>query len=140
MQIDVLKSLTNGLKSKDFQFTMKKIMKSSHFRVLNLPFFPLKLLHSSMYFFDYLTAQTNLFHLISRFNRQCIVDKDKRNQCRYCRLKKCFRAGMKKEGRSLFSCFQSRLTESIKLNLCVLVTNTEEENFPLNQQISAECV
>ncbi|XP_063155473.1 hepatocyte nuclear factor 4-gamma isoform X3 [Candoia aspera] len=32
-----------------------------------------------------------------RFSRQCIVDKDKRNQCRYCRLKKCFCAGMKKE-------------------------------------------
>ncbi|CAN0275360.1 unnamed protein product [Lampetra fluviatilis] len=32
-----------------------------------------------------------------RFNRQCVVDKDKRNQCRYCRLRKCFRAGMKKE-------------------------------------------
>ncbi|XP_028924000.1 hepatocyte nuclear factor 4-gamma isoform X2 [Ornithorhynchus anatinus] len=32
-----------------------------------------------------------------RFNRQCVVDKDKRNQCRFCRLKKCFRAGMKKE-------------------------------------------
>ncbi|XP_077503054.1 hepatocyte nuclear factor 4 isoform X2 [Amblyomma americanum] len=37
-------------------------------------------------------------HLYScRFNRSCVVDKDKRNQCRYCRLKKCFRAGMKKE-------------------------------------------
>ncbi|XP_029447363.1 hepatocyte nuclear factor 4-gamma [Rhinatrema bivittatum] len=37
-------------------------------------------------------------HIYScRFSRQCIIDKDKRNQCRYCRLKKCFRAGMKKE-------------------------------------------
>ncbi|XP_069549468.1 hepatic nuclear factor 4, beta [Brachyistius frenatus] len=32
-----------------------------------------------------------------RFNRQCIVDKDKRNHCRYCRLRKCFKAGMRKE-------------------------------------------
>lgn len=35
-----------------------------------------------------------------RFQRGCTVDKDKRNQCRYCRLRKCFRAGMKKEGQS----------------------------------------
>ncbi|KAI2662169.1 Hepatocyte nuclear factor 4-beta [Labeo rohita] len=33
----------------------------------------------------------------NRFSRQCVVDKDKRNQCRYCRLRKCFRAGMRKE-------------------------------------------
>lgn len=39
-----------------------------------------------------------LYFFLPRFNRQCVVDKDKRNQCRYCRLKKCFRAGMKKEG------------------------------------------
>ncbi|XP_045564177.1 hepatocyte nuclear factor 4-beta isoform X4 [Salmo salar] len=32
-----------------------------------------------------------------RFSRQCVVDKDKRNQCRYCRLRKCFQAGMRKE-------------------------------------------
>ena len=32
-----------------------------------------------------------------RFSRNCTVDKDKRNQCRYCRLRKCFKAGMKKD-------------------------------------------
>ncbi|XP_020624572.1 hepatocyte nuclear factor 4-gamma-like isoform X3 [Orbicella faveolata] len=32
-----------------------------------------------------------------RFQRACVINKDKRNQCRYCRLRKCFRAGMKKE-------------------------------------------
>lgn len=37
-----------------------------------------------------------------RFSRNCVVDKDKRNQCRYCRLRKCFKAGMKKEGELVF--------------------------------------
>ena len=31
-----------------------------------------------------------------RFHRTCVVDKDKRNQCRFCRFKMCVRAGMKK--------------------------------------------
>ena len=33
-----------------------------------------------------------------RFQRCCSIDKDKRNQCRYCRLQKCFAVGMRKEG------------------------------------------
>jgi len=37
-----------------------------------------------------------------RFQRCCSVDKDKRNQCRYCRLQKCFAVGMRKEGFLIF--------------------------------------
>ena len=33
-----------------------------------------------------------------RFSSNCVMDKDTRNRCRYCRLKKCLRVGMKKEG------------------------------------------
>ena len=34
---------------------------------------------------------------VCRWDRKCVIDKDKRNQCRYCRLNKCYQYGMKKE-------------------------------------------
>ncbi|KAM8947155.1 hepatocyte nuclear factor 4-beta isoform 2-T2 [Pelodytes ibericus] len=59
-----------------------------------------------------------------RFSRQCVVDKDKRNQCRYCRLRKCFRAGMKKEAvqneRDRISMRRSSYEENGSLSISVL--------------------
>jgi hypothetical protein len=49
-----------------------------------------------------------------RFSRNCVVDKDKRNQCRYCRLRKCFRAGMKKEGNKIV--FNDNVNDMYSLN------------------------
>ncbi|XP_054277224.1 hepatocyte nuclear factor 4-gamma-like isoform X2 [Macrosteles quadrilineatus] len=55
-----------------------------------------------------------------RFHRNCIVDKDKRNQCRYCRLRKCFKAGMKKEAvqneRDRISCRRPSYEEAVSNN------------------------
>jgi len=36
-----------------------------------------------------------------RGNHDCPVDQHHRNQCQYCRLKKCFKLGMKKEGKEV---------------------------------------
>ncbi|KAM4614410.1 hepatocyte nuclear factor 4-beta [Discoglossus pictus] len=59
-----------------------------------------------------------------RFSRQCVVDKDKRNQCRYCRLRKCFRAGMKKEAvqneRDRISMRRSSYEDNGSLSISVL--------------------
>ena len=35
-----------------------------------------------------------------RGNRNCPMDQHHRNQCQYCRLKKCLKMGMRREGRS----------------------------------------
>ncbi|KAK9744416.1 Ligand-binding domain of nuclear hormone receptor [Popillia japonica] len=55
-----------------------------------------------------------------RFSRCCVVDKDKRNQCRYCRLRKCFKAGMKKEAvqneRDRISCRRPSYEENTQGN------------------------
>ncbi|XP_044126203.1 hepatocyte nuclear factor 4-beta-like isoform X1 [Bufo gargarizans] len=59
-----------------------------------------------------------------RFSRQCVVDKDKRNQCRYCRLRKCFRAGMRKEAvqneRDRISMRRSSFEDNGALSISVL--------------------
>ena len=37
-----------------------------------------------------------------RANRNCPIDQHHRNQCQYCRLKKCLKMGMRREGKRLF--------------------------------------
>ncbi|NXC41482.1 N2F1A protein, partial [Penelope pileata] len=38
-----------------------------------------------------------------RANRNCPIDQHHRNQCQYCRLKKCLKVGMRREGEYLFA-------------------------------------
>lgn len=37
-----------------------------------------------------------------RANRQCPIDQHHRNQCQYCRLRKCLKMGMRREGKCSF--------------------------------------
>lgn len=68
-----------------------------------------------------------------RFSRNCVVDKDKRNQCRYCRLRKCFKAGMKKEAvqneRDRISCRRQSMEEVDTSNGLSVKFLLRAENF-----------
>lgn len=44
-----------------------------------------------------------------RGNRNCPIDQHHRNQCQYCRLRKCLKMGMRREGKSLILLFHSLL-------------------------------
>lgn len=44
-----------------------------------------------------------------RANRNCPIDQHHRNQCQYCRLKKCLKVGMRREGIGFSFVFQSCL-------------------------------
>ncbi len=80
-----------------------------------------------------------------RFSRSCIVDKDKRNQCRYCRLKKCFRAGMKKEGKmKLGHMIASRVIDSVYIGtpyktIPELIPHTSLERWKPYMPMLPEC-
>ncbi|XP_076808737.1 hepatocyte nuclear factor 4-gamma-like isoform X2 [Clavelina lepadiformis] len=70
-----------------------------------------------------------------RFSRNCTVDKDKRNQCRYCRLRKCFRAGMRKEAvqneRDRISTKKSSMDDSASLSVTTLLNADTMSRQPL---------
>ena len=45
-----------------------------------------------------------------RGNRTCPIDQHHRNQCQYCRLKKCLKMGMRREGTSYWCTYSSLFT------------------------------
>uniref|UniRef100_A0A8B9QLS7 Nuclear receptor subfamily 2 group F member 1 n=1 Tax=Apteryx owenii TaxID=8824 RepID=A0A8B9QLS7_APTOW len=53
-----------------------------------------------------------------RANRNCPIDQHHRNQCQYCRLKKCLKVGMRREGEYFFPTILS-LSLPMAIHKCV---------------------
>ncbi|KAM9723745.1 LOW QUALITY PROTEIN: nuclear receptor subfamily 2 group F member 5 [Menidia menidia] len=52
-----------------------------------------------------------------RGNRDCPIDQHHRNQCQYCRLKKCLKVGMRREGDILNQGQYYRLKKCLKVGM-----------------------
>lgn len=58
-----------------------------------------------------------------RANRNCPIDQHHRNQCQYCRLKKCLKVGMRREGIGTF-CSLSRVCVRVSVCVCLHAVRT----------------
>lgn len=54
-----------------------------------------------------------------RANRTCPIDQHHRNQCQYCRLKKCLKVGMRREGEYKFFSYTAIHDGHVPQILCV---------------------
>lgn len=65
-----------------------------------------------------------------RANRSCPVDQHHRNQCQYCRLKKCLKVGMRREGDYLS--YNSFIILSL-LSLFINCIQTQTQTVPRSE-------
>lgn len=57
-----------------------------------------------------------------RGSRNCPIDQHHRNQCQYCRLRKCLKMGMRREGKSMFFSYYLMI---LFISLCMNVENVK---------------